>query len=348
MLQIDGSSGGGSVIRLALALSSITGKEFSVTNIRASRPNPGLAMQHLMAVNAFARISNAKVVGNTKGSRELTFSPGTIQKNKLFIDVQTAGSLSLIIEALLPWFVATKQPLDLELIGGTNVPWSPPVDTLQLVLFPLLYKYGTFTATIGRRGFYPKGKGQVRFSYRPGEQIPYRAIRLTKKQELHHVKGILITTEKDLRFATAIHSALSQVHETSDLETLQVTAASEGTQLILLAYYGDDTGYDPFRPMILSADCLLEKNPEQTTQETIARFKTLLSSAACVDEQTADQLLPYLGLFGGELITTELTNHLTIACELLSLFLEIDISAQQGKILVKEGFIEKEAKKQPL
>ncbi|MEM2784917.1 MAG: RNA 3'-terminal phosphate cyclase, partial [Candidatus Pacearchaeota archaeon] len=47
MIEIDGSygSGGGQIIRTALALSCLTGKAFHVSNIRAKRKNPGLAAQ---------------------------------------------------------------------------------------------------------------------------------------------------------------------------------------------------------------------------------------------------------------------------------------------------------------
>ncbi|MGQ9524688.1 MAG: RNA 3'-terminal phosphate cyclase, partial [Armatimonadota bacterium] len=55
-LVLDGSygEGGGQILRSALALSIITGKPFTIVNIRAERKNPGLAPQHLAAVQAAA------------------------------------------------------------------------------------------------------------------------------------------------------------------------------------------------------------------------------------------------------------------------------------------------------
>ena len=54
MIKIDGSKGegGGQVLRSALALSLVTGKPFTIVNLRAGRKKPGLMQQHLTAVTA--------------------------------------------------------------------------------------------------------------------------------------------------------------------------------------------------------------------------------------------------------------------------------------------------------
>ena len=64
MIEIDGSQGegGGQIVRSSLALSLLTGKPFSIRNVRAGRSKPGLMRQHLTAANAAARIGNACVL----------------------------------------------------------------------------------------------------------------------------------------------------------------------------------------------------------------------------------------------------------------------------------------------
>ena len=54
MIVIDGSfgEGGGQILRTSLALSLVTGKSFSIHNVRAGRAKPGLMRQHLTAVRA--------------------------------------------------------------------------------------------------------------------------------------------------------------------------------------------------------------------------------------------------------------------------------------------------------
>ena len=65
MIQIDGSQGegGGQVLRTSLALSLITGKPMTITNIRSDRPKPGLMPQHLKAVEVATAVGQATVEG---------------------------------------------------------------------------------------------------------------------------------------------------------------------------------------------------------------------------------------------------------------------------------------------
>jgi RNA 3'-terminal phosphate cyclase (ATP) len=57
MIQLDGSigEGGGQILRSALALSLITQQPFTLHNIRAKRPMPGLMRQHLTCVQEARR-----------------------------------------------------------------------------------------------------------------------------------------------------------------------------------------------------------------------------------------------------------------------------------------------------
>ena len=65
MIEIDGSmgEGGGQIIRTALALSVVTGKGFSVRNIRAGRKKPGLKRQHVASIKAAQEICGARALG---------------------------------------------------------------------------------------------------------------------------------------------------------------------------------------------------------------------------------------------------------------------------------------------
>ncbi|MFN3466849.1 MAG: RNA 3'-terminal phosphate cyclase, partial [Candidatus Brocadiales bacterium] len=61
MLRIDGSfgEGGGQILRTSLTLSALTGTPVEIFNIRARRKPPGLRPQHLQAVTALSKISQA-------------------------------------------------------------------------------------------------------------------------------------------------------------------------------------------------------------------------------------------------------------------------------------------------
>ena len=79
MLSVDGSygEGGGQILRTALSLAALTGVPVRIERIRARRSKPGLRPQHLTAVQAVARVSQAEVTGVHLGSQALTFRPRT-------------------------------------------------------------------------------------------------------------------------------------------------------------------------------------------------------------------------------------------------------------------------------
>ena len=58
MIELDGSylEGGGSIARIALALSTLTHQPFSIENIRKNRPQPGLKHQHLFCIKALEKL----------------------------------------------------------------------------------------------------------------------------------------------------------------------------------------------------------------------------------------------------------------------------------------------------
>jgi len=62
MKTIDGSarSGSGTIVRHAVALASLLGREVRIDNIRAGRPKPGLRAQHLKVVQACGEICRAE------------------------------------------------------------------------------------------------------------------------------------------------------------------------------------------------------------------------------------------------------------------------------------------------
>jgi len=78
MLTLDGSRGGGQILRTALSLPLVTGKPFRMTDIRGKRPKPGLKRQHLTCVQAALEIGDGSADGVELNSRELVFHPGSL------------------------------------------------------------------------------------------------------------------------------------------------------------------------------------------------------------------------------------------------------------------------------
>lgn len=51
MIEIDGGDGGGQILRTACTLAALTGNPARRPNSRGDRPEPGLKVQHLTAVD---------------------------------------------------------------------------------------------------------------------------------------------------------------------------------------------------------------------------------------------------------------------------------------------------------
>src|SRR5687768_1959022 len=133
MIELDGSAGegGGQILRSALALSMITGQAFRITRIRANRPKPGLMRQHLVAVQAAARICGATVSHAELGSTELSFVPGPIVAGDYEFAIGTAGSCTLVLQTLALALLHAAAPSTVRISGGTHNAMAPPVEFLQ-------------------------------------------------------------------------------------------------------------------------------------------------------------------------------------------------------------------------
>ncbi|MGE5892852.1 MAG: RNA 3'-terminal phosphate cyclase, partial [bacterium] len=191
MIEIDGSSGegGGQILRTALGLSAALQKPFRIFNIRINRKKPGLMPQHLMAVRAMKIISGATVTGDSPGSMELMFRPARVKPGAYTFDIGTAGSTSLLLQALLPPLVFADESSSLVLKGGTHVPFSPPFHYISAVFLPVLNRLGIgLTAAIEHYGFYPQGGGSISVSISP--QRNPRGLTMRERGVVREITGI--------------------------------------------------------------------------------------------------------------------------------------------------------------
>ena len=172
MFTIDGAygEGGGQIIRTTLTLASILNQPFALKNIRANRKTPGLAAQHLTAVQASAMLCDAKVTGDTLGSTQLTFRPQSPPQAGLYaFDVAqaraggSAGATSLVLQTILLPLSQAAAPSEVTIRGGTHVAWSPSFHYLRDVYLPMVGHLGIQAKlTLSAWGWYPAGEGEIR------------------------------------------------------------------------------------------------------------------------------------------------------------------------------------------
>lgn len=328
MIEIDGSGGGGQILRTSLALSALEKKSVRVFNIRAKRPKPGLKTQHMKSIHALQWVCSAEVEGCEPGSKEIRFYPGDLRQGKLKIDIGTAGSVTLILQALM--ITSVRRRVKAEIAGGTMVKWSPTFHYMNNVTLPVLQKTGfKGEMVLKRHGFYPKGGGKVVADFGPSKLKP---IYLTKRGETKFVFGFSTAT-KDLeraKVAERMKKSAKKIIPDSNIDRGYVDADSTGAAMDLIActensIFGSNSLGEPGRPA------------EKVGKEAAKKLLGELDSGAALDEHMSDQILPFLALAGGGRITVpRISRHVKTNMEVIERFLPVRFWMDGKKIFVEK------------
>ncbi len=215
-LKINGGygEGGGQIIRSAITLSCITKRPIHLENIRKNRKVPGLRPQHLTSIKILQKVANAKVVGAEIGSTELKFIPGNIKNLELVEDVGTAGSISLILQVLIPVVAISQKKLSLTIKGGTDVLWSPSIDYTRYVLRDAFSRMGIeFSLELCKRGYYPKGGGEINLHVNPSN---LKSISFTKRKT-NSVKMICTFSKLPIEEIKSKVNKIKEIQENSEM-----------------------------------------------------------------------------------------------------------------------------------
>ncbi|HLE43410.1 MAG TPA: RNA 3'-terminal phosphate cyclase [Methylomirabilota bacterium] len=329
-LTLDGShgEGGGQILRSALALAVALCRPVALTRIRARRPKPGLRPQHLAVVRALAEVGDAAVVGDALGSTALEFTPRALRGGSYRFDIGaitgSAGSVSLLFQALLLPLALAGAPSRLTLIGGTHVPWSPPVHYLTEVFLPALAGIGVQAQLLLRRwGWYPAGGGEVEAGVEPtgglGRFVPgARGGRMSGLSAVSRLPRSI--AERQRRRAEARLAAAGLVPEIAIEE--DATARGPGTFLFLAA--PGRAGFSALGRRGVPA--------ERVADEAVDAFLAFHAAGADVDEHLADQLVPFLALAGAESAFTcpVLSGHLRTVAWVVQQFVPVRIALEEG------------------
>lgn len=180
---------GGQVLRISSALSSLLGKPIHVEKIRQNRGNGGgLRAQHLTGLKLIEQICNGQLTGGVIGSKEITLIPQNITSGRFIGDTHTAGSVCLLMQSCVPCALFADNDIKLDLRGGTNAESAPQIDYYEHVFHPIVEKFGiSFETQILRRGYYPKGGGELHVIIKPLKQL--KAIELADFGCLSKITG---------------------------------------------------------------------------------------------------------------------------------------------------------------
>ena len=334
MLEVDGSfgEGGGQILRTSLALAAVLGKEVRIFNVRAGRSEPGLRAQHLTSVRTIAQLCNASTRSVEIGSTEFTFRPGELKSGEFTFDVGTAGSITLVLQTIMPLLSFTPGRVKLEIRGGTDVKWSPPIDYVRLVMLPLLARIGVAISVESViRGHYPRGGGAVRISSRPSKPLA----------SIIGTAGGVVT-----KIVGSSHASNLPRH----VAERQASSAASGTSLESLPIpeikieASDDGGLSPGSGIVLcaetenqaliGADCLGEKGiPAERVGETAAnQLVTEIRSGSFLDRHMGDMIVPYIALGEGvsEVSISRMTRHTMTNIKVAESVAEVSFETQGG------------------
>ncbi len=315
MLEVNGQekSGSGTILRLAVAFSTIIGEDLHIYNIRKRRPKPGLRPQHLEAVLTSARICDAEVKGADLNSTELWYSPGKIRSGGIRASIGTAGSIPMLLMTVLPICAHSKGRIVLDISqGGTDVKHAPTINYVDWVLLPTLKKMGVETSLeIKRYGYYPKGNGEVSITIDPPRKL--KPLRLEKTGEISLVEGISVATFlEDRRVAERQAKAAEEYLAKNGVES-RIQAVNDRSNKIqkgssiLIRTITDAEAY-------LGADSIGEvrKRSEQVGLEAARLMLKEIELKTTADVHLSDMIIPYVASCDESSIflCREITEHL--------------------------------------
>ncbi len=168
----------------------ILNKPIKVINIRKGRQDGGLKHQHLTGIVLLGEVCNAELKGAEIKSTEIFFTPNKLQPGNYMADTKTAGSLTLLLQNVVPPLLFGKESSALHLRGGTNVSFSPQIEEFQELFIPLVERHFgiKLECQVLKKGYYPQGGGEVFVKINPVVSS-LKAISLTDFGELKRVYG---------------------------------------------------------------------------------------------------------------------------------------------------------------
>ncbi|CAM6031454.1 unnamed protein product, partial [Sphagnum compactum] len=303
VLEVDGSilEGGGQILRITLGISALCKIPVKITKIRAGRPKPGLAAQHLKGLELLRDICKARVRGIELGSTEIEFYPTTISGGRYLADTKTAGSISLLLQISLPVILFADRETVLELKGGTNCEMAPQIDELTEVFRPNMERFGaTFDFELIRRGYFPKGGGHCKITCKPVNFLkPVELVNFGKVTKLFgwsYVAGTLpIKLAHDM--SDGAKRKLENFPGSVDIEVYKedVDVARDNCSGVILCSE-TDTG------CIIGGGALGSRKDSSFSTGEKAALQVLYATSvgACVDDHVQDQLIIFMALAKGK------------------------------------------------
>ena len=336
-VTIDGSfgEGGGQILRTSASLAAALGIDLRVESIRANRPKPGLARQHLAALQAVASLTGVELAGGMLGSTAIDLPAGRAKAGDYRFEITTAGSANLVVQTILSVLLMADGDSHVTVTGGTHNPMAPCYEYLAHVMGPLTSAMGVEAMlTMGRAGFYPAGGGELTLDVRGlGGREPLIGLRMTQRGELRSIDAVsaVSTSLPDHVAERQARQLTGRLHKRSlrwGLEEARWETTSPGAVVFLRAVF--TRGIAGFFALGARG-----KPAEAVADEAVDALEAYLDADGAVDPHAADQLLVIaaLDLEPTTYTTTAVTSHLLTNAEVVRRLTgrEVTVEGDPGK-----------------
>lgn len=312
MITIDGSygEGGGQILRSAISLSAITRNPVEIINIRKGRNNNGLRPQHFSSIKAASSICNAKVSNFEIGSTKIVFSPNQITTNQIEIDIGTAGSITLLLQTIIPIVVFNNNFFKIKIIGGTDVKWSPTIDYFRYIIVKAFSVIGiNVEIEVIKRGYYPKGGGIIEAIIKTSKLKPF-VINKNINDKSVEIKSVVSNLPKSIankQANSASQILKSKGYKINSMISEESESNSPGSSIIIYSSNNKNNqfvGYDKIGER--------GKSSEIIGKEAAIGFINENISQTPVDSHLGDMLIPILSLipYQSSYMVSKITSHI--------------------------------------
>ncbi|MCL4121706.1 UNVERIFIED_CONTAM: hypothetical protein GTU68_037399 [Idotea baltica] len=281
-------------------------------------------------------LSGGKLEGGVMDSLDVSLIPKKISGGSFAADTKTAGSVSLLIQSVLPCALFGEQPSKFVLRGGTNAEMAPQIDYTLEVFRKICLKFGIqFDLSLETRGFFPVGKGEVTLTVPPLKGC-IKPVELIKRGDIVEIKGVsFVAGVLPIKVAhvmsqvatKTLRDKLGSKPKISISAFKETKAVGNGSCLVLWAE--TSTG------CVFGASGLGKRGvpAEDVGKRTAEDMLQTIFSKGCVDSFLQDQIIILMALADGKsrIRTTELTLHSQTAIHVAELMTDAKFKTVEEK-----------------
>ena len=341
MLEIDLSKGEEQLLRIIINFSILLKKSITVKNIFSNNEPSGLNKSTLFFLQKLVDMKIVKISGLGIGSSLLLIEPLNDLPKKILFDLESSTSSTIVVDSLLLPLLFARKKINLVVKGNTHGDNHPSALYYKEVFFKYLFGYlENYDFRIPKVGLYSEiGEIEIFVEGKNFLENKIPKLIINKPKELVAIKGYI--TNNDENYLLSVERILNIFFSSkkTPFRLNTILSKSDSSALVLIAYFGDEEGYDNSKPFLIGNDLLSKKTlKEKDLIVFLTKFKKDLENPS-LDNYAEYLLLPLLAFVGGKIPLKKLTNKINSIVDLLEKILDIQFIYEEGYLKTK-GYLE--------